>query len=83
MTGSDLMVEGPFEQARRILGIGVQEAIAYAKAQNLEMAVIKKAALDVGALMLKFGTPPSSPKFKVFRGDEIQGRLPFRDEEEP
>jgi hypothetical protein len=85
MTGTSPTVRTPLEQARNILGIGVQEAIVYARAEGIDMAIIKKAALDVGALMLKFGAPPkplpSSPKLTIFRGDEIQGRFPFVDQE--
>lgn len=82
MTGtSPPFAETAFEKARRILGLGVQEAIAYATDQGLEMADIKAAALEVSDLLLKFGTVPKPAppalKLKVVRAPKTQLRLPF------
>jgi len=82
MTSTSPPVVEAVEKARRILGLGIQEAVAYATDRGIEMATIKAAALDVGAFLLKFAAtapkaPPSRPRLKVVRAPETQLRLPL------
>jgi len=81
MSCSTPPVNEAYNQARRFLTIGIQEAVSLATEAGLEMTTIKAAALDVGAFLLKFGTPPKPapprPKFRVVRPPSTQLRLPL------
>ena len=83
MTGTSPPAESPFELARRLLGYGVQEAVAMARADGIEEGYIRAAAVDVAALLMKFSESakagPPAPPFKVVHAREYQLRFRFRD----